>query len=337
MSDNVNKNVDNVNFLGPQEIDGEMFEGDGLIGDALDTAIQEVEEEKQTKKATLKTKAAKKRQTKNQAKKEMGIRGGKQSKYPTRSHSFLGEAISDRAIHVVLNQSRSEVYKDGADVCPRIMMGIPAYNKPSKKNAFEHLIALQEKIKDARGENPKNAPKWIIISNDSSMIMDRNIITRLEELRPTTHAAGAYGFESIRASGRWYQVDASDQSGLRGCYLQGNMDSVDWDFIVGSKFRESPRYRIQIVHGPFIAIRGETFMTIDFTDMAENTKKGFYHYMADISMECYKRGLMCAQIKTACMQFDNITMNLNDADVQHDQSYFTSRWQSELPASIYNK
>lgn len=329
----------------PEQIDDDFFEGDGVIGSgdaefdiesAMESAIVTADEEKTERVTKMKVKATKKRQEKNSIKKELGMRPGKQSQFPTRSHTFLSEPISDRAIHVILNQNRSEIYKDGADVCPRIMMGIPAYNKPSKKNAFEHLINLQEKIREARGENPKNAPKWIIISTDTSMVMDRNIITRLEELRPTTHAAGAYGFEQIRSSGRWYQVEAADQTNLRGCYIQGSMESTDWDFIVGSKFKESPKYRVMIVHGPFIAIRGETFMTIDFKEMADNCSQGFYHYMADISMECYKRGLLCAQIKTTCMQFDNLTSHINEEEFQQDQAYFTSKWQSSLPASIYN-
>jgi len=265
----------------------------------------------------------------------LGIRKSKQSKYPTRAHSFLGKPISDRAIHVVLNHERSEVYKDGADFCPRILMGIPAFDKVCKKNAFEHLITVQEKIKTARGEDPNKAPKWIIINNDTSMIMDRNLLSRLDELKPTTAVAGAYGFQNVRASGKWYQIEsAQEQQTLRGCYVQANMENTSWDFIVGHNFKQDDRMRILIVHSPFIAVRGNFFMGIDFSEMAENVESGFFHYMADISMECHKKRLYVAQIKTVSAQFENINGYKEDEKFLHDQSYFTSKWQGNLPASI---
>lgn len=318
------------------EGDGEFFEGDGVIGDAFDNAIEEAVLEKKAKVNKMKTKASKKRKTVNQTKKKLGIRTSKQSKFNTRSHEFLGLPVSDRAIHVVMNQHRSDIYKDGVDICPRILMGIPGFGNASKKNAFNHLATIQEKIKTARGDNPANAPKWIIISNDSSMLNDRNLITRLEELNPTTHVAGAYGFQEIRASGRWYDVEGFPTHNFRGCYIQGAMDDINWDFIVGHEFKIKPKNRILIVHGPFIAVRGETFMQMDFNEMSENCKRGFYHYMADISMQCATRGLIVAQIKSSCMQFDNVTSHRDDEEMMNDQSYFTSKWQSILPRSIFS-
>ena len=195
---------------------------------------------------------------------------------------------------------------------------------------------MQEKIKHARGDNPSNAPKWIIISNDSSMINDRNLVTRLEELNPSTHAAGSYGFQEIRASGRWYDVEGFPAHNFRGCYIQGAMEEINWDFIVGHEFKTKPKNRVLIIHGPFIAVRGETFMQLDFAEMSEHCIGGFYHYMADISMQCASRGLVVAQIKSSCMQFDNVTSHRTDEEMMNDQSYFTSKWQSMLPRSIFS-
>jgi len=322
----------------PEDLGDDFFEGDGVIGDALDGAIEQKADVIATKKKAVKKKAQAKRKKVNKVKKGLGIRPSKQSKFPTRSNSFLKDPTSDRAIHAVLNHKKTEIYKDGADICPRILMGIPAYGKTCKKNAFEHLITIQEKIKSYRGDNPANAPRWIILSNDTSMIMDRNLLGRLEELKETTHAAAGYGFERIRASGKWYQIDAeTEQSQLRGCYIQADVNDTSWDFIVGSKFKTSPRFRILIAHGPFIAVRGETFMQMNFTNMAEHVKGGFFHYMAEISMQCMKRGLMVAQVKTVSAQFENINDFKADPDFQIDQSYFASKWQSILPASIYDK
>lgn len=339
LSNRINSNM-SPEFIEGNTFEGEgegaYFEGDGVIGTAFDNAIKDADTEKKVKVTVMKKKASKKRKTINKTKKDLGIRPSKQSKFNTRSHAFLGEAVSDRAIHVVMNQHRSEIYKDGVDICPRILMGIPGYGHASKKNAFEHLITVQEKIKTARGENPASAPKWIIISNDSSMLNDRNLITRLEELNPTTHIAGSYGFQEIRSNGKWYDVEGFPVHDFRGCYIQGSLDNINWDFIVGHEFKTKPKNRVLIIHGPFIAVRGETFMQLDFTEMAENSVGGFYQYMADISMQCMSRGLAAAQIKSSCMQFDNVTNHRTDEDMLNDQSCFTSKWQSMLPRSIFS-
>lgn len=335
---------------GEGESEDTFFEGDGMIGDdfdidsALEGAIQEKSNEKEAKTKAMKDKASKKRKQVNETKKRLGIRRGKQSKYNTRSHSFLGESQSDRAIHVVLNQHQTETYKDGADFAPRILMGIPGFGKTCKKNAFQHLMVVQEKIREHRGENPANAPKWIIISNDTSLILDRNILSYLDgngdpkkALNPTTHVAAPYGFQDIRASGRWYDIEGLPDYNCRGCYVQGNLNDSDWNFIVGSEFGSRPKSRVTIGHGPFIAVRGETFMQIDFSMMAENCIGGFFHYMADISMECVSRGLVVAQVKALSWQFDNITSHKNDDELLNDQSYFTSKWQSMLPRNIFTQ
>jgi hypothetical protein len=256
------------------------------------------------KDKALKEKASKKRQVVELTKKELGIRTPKQSKFPTQSDDFLSKPVSDRAIHVILNQHMSKIYLDGVDIAPRILMGIPAFNKQCKKNAFEHLVRVQEKIREYRGNDPKSAPKWIIISNDSSMLHDRNLISRLEELKDTTHVAAPYGFSQIRASGRWFNLDPSDV--YRGCYAQGNMNNIEWGYINGIGYEDVTRRRVLIAHGPFIAVRGETFMSIDFKNMSEHMESGYYHYMADISLECHKRGYLIAQIKSMSSQYDDI-------------------------------
>lgn len=301
------------------------------IGGALQEAQDQAENQELAKKTAMKAKASKKRKATNKAKKDAGIRPPKQSKYPTRSHTFLTEATSDRAIHAVLNHKMTNIYKDGADIAPRILMGIPGFGKECKKNAFEHLVTLQNKIRESRGDNPTKAPQWIILSNDTSMIMDRNMLSRLEELKPSTVVAGAYGFEIVRASGVWYNPAQNEQEFLRGCYVQSNMENTEWDFIVGHEFKRYTKAKTVLIHGPFIAVRGEVFMTIDFSDMASNMKGGFFHYMAHISMECHKRNQIAAQIKTVSAQFEKIGDMADDEMFEYDQSLFTSTWQDQLP------
>lgn len=316
-------------------IDVSLDDSDESIEGAFDDAMNELCEQKDKKDQALKDKASKKRQMIESTKKELGIRPPKQSKFPTQSDDFLSKPVSDKAVHVILNQHMSKIYMDGVDFAPRILMGIPAFNKQCKKNAFEHLIRIQEKIREFRGDEPRNAPKWIIISNDSSMIHDRNLIPRLEELKENTHVAAPYGFSQIRASGRWFNLDKNDV--YRGCYAQGSMDNIEWSYVNGIGYEEISRRRVLIAHGPFIAIRGETFMTLNFKDMSDHMESGYYHYMADISLECHKRGYLVAQIKSMASQYDDIMKVFSTSEIQVDHAYFTSKWQSILPISIVPK
>jgi len=317
---------------------GDISVNDKLnIGDAIEFSLNEANTKKAEKQKAItdamKQKANEKRKEKNEIKKEVGVSTqAKQSKFPTRSDYFLSEPL--RALNVILNHKETEIYKDGADPCQRLLMGHRAYGNICKRNAFEHFVNLQKKLIEYRGKDINNAIPWIIFSNDTSLIGDRNIITRLEELKPNTGIAGAYGFEKIRPSGRWFDLTVEDQDHIRGSYVQGSMDNIDWDYVVGHRFKQSPKYRVIIAHGPFIAIRGSVFMDIDFTEAAEKYQGGFWHYMAELSMECYKRNLMVATIKTNSIQYDNMMNYIGTQPFETDQLLFTSRWQKHLPAYI---
>ena len=318
-----NDNV--VDFIG----DNDLLDIDG----ALDNAINQADSNKQQKVQALADKASKKRMEVREIKKEIGIKTPvKISQFPTRSHSFLGEKVSDRGVHFILNQLETEIYKDGADVAPRILMGIPAYGKSCKKSAFEHLMNAQEKLRDARGTDPKNAPKWIIITNDSSMITDRNLLSRLDELLPNTQVASPFGYNQIRASGKWYSLEKGDVT--RGYYQQCNLENVNWRIILGQDFPEQTKRRTLIASGPFIAVRGELFLQLDFKYMKDHSESGYYHYMADISLECEKRGFVVAQINSSAVQFDELKKHVEEREFQVDQSCFTSKWQSMLPRTL---
>lgn len=299
------------------------------INSSLTEALDTNKKIKDSKYLEMVDRAAKKRKDLNDTKKKAGIRPGKQSKFPTRSDDFLKPGL--KSLHVVMYTKESEIYKDGADFAPRMIIGTPAYGKKCKLNAYERLIKAQEKIKETIGDKNSDYPNWVIISSDSSMIMDRNILSRLGELKEQTHCAGAYGFENIGASGKWYNND--NQEEVRGAYIQGDMKSNVWDHIVGYQFKNSIKYKITVVHGPFIAVRGVTFMKINFHEMAKKYKYGFNHYMADISLECVDRGFFVATIKTVAMQFDKIQNYFQDKDFEHDQALFTSKWQKLLPIS----
>ncbi len=280
--------------------------------------------------------AAKKRKEVNIVKKESGIKNIKQSKFPTRSNTYLKPGL--RAIHLVMHDgihyydNEDYPYKHGADFTYRAIEGARHWGKECKKNAFEHLVSLQNNIRENIGKNSLDYPRWILISLSTSVLMDKDILDRLDELKEHTHCAGAYGFLTINDKGRFFEQNV--QENTRGCYVQGDLTSTKWDYIVGHKFRDADKYRTICVHGPFIAIRGNTFMNIDFSHMARKTKFGFFHFMADISMECATRGYMVASIKTLCQQYDKINNYFNTPEFKIDQEVFFSKWKSKFPISI---
>lgn len=328
----------------PTEIDGDMFEGDGLIpeiddfgdlGIALESAQNASTMKKQKRLDDMKERAAKKRKNIYDVKKEKGVRPGKQSKYPSRGDEFI--STEKRAIHVVMttnNDDGGELYKEGADICPRLKKGSAHFGKACKKNAFELLNEAQDKMAEYRGDDPNLAVPWVIISNDTSVIADPFLVTRLDSLLEGTGIAAPYGYGKIRTSGRWYDITPSDQSAIFGQYAQGSIEDVDWDFVVGREYKQSPKYRILIAHGPFIAVRGSLFMHMDFKEAAKKYTRGFTHYMAEISMQAMKLGYAAASIKSMSIQYDSIDNYKNSKEFELDQKYFTSKWQGDLPNAI---
>lgn len=325
-----------VDRISRPEMDAEDIES------ALDAFSNNEDDIEHTKAELARIKSAELHRKASENLKAEGIKKAKNSKFPTRSDTFLNDPVSDRGVYIILNQHRSDIYKDGVDPLPRLLLGIPAWNKSCTKNAFEHLINVQKKLKDARADNPKGYPEWIIISVDSSLVMDRDLVNRLNTLKPETHIAGAYGFRSCPRSGAWFDPapDTPDTE-FRGCYIQGSMDNLNWHFNVGSGFKDRDRCPVTIIHGPYIAVRGATFMDLNFNTFASKMKGGFYHFMADISMQLHgrflkaeKRNYFAAQISSPCMQYDNIRNHMDKADFIHDQSLFVSKWQKFLPAKL---
>lgn len=335
MADVSNEEFENFENNESEQIEPLFDEMDESITDALKDAEKISNNAKSKKVEALALKTAKARKDEIKIKKELGVPKQRQSKFPTRSHTYLSDPIADRAVHFVLNHKNSKIYLDGVDICAKTLMGIPAFAKTCNKNAFEHLIRVQEKLIENRGKN--NPPNWIILSNDTALISDRNLITRLDELGSNTHAAAAYGYERIKQNGKWYEItNPLEQEYIKGCYAQCDDKSTNWDFVVGKYFKNSNKYRILIAAGPFIAVRGLAFMSMDFKKMSENMKGGFYHYMAHISMECLKRGVSVAQIKSLSQQFDDINRKevQTDRDFIDDHNYFVSTWRLQLPSKI---
>ena len=112
------------------------------------------------------------------------------------------------------------------------------------------------------------------------------------------------------------------------------VSNTDWRIILGQGFTEMNKRRTLIGAGPYIAVRGELFMQIDFKYMKDHSESGYYHYMADISLECEKRGFAVAQINSPSIQFDELKKHVDEREFQVDQSCFASKWQSMLPKNV---
>lgn len=307
----------------PQDNDDE-FDIEGSIKEAAGMRLLSKESKLKARKEIVKEK----RMENYYEKKSEGIRPGKQSSYPTRGDAYLNSNL--KALHIVMH-NQCEIYKHGADVCHRMVVGAPHYGKPCVKNAFQLLMDVQDKLREKIGNSQKDYPKWIIISSGSSTIEDKDLLSRLDDLKDTTHCVGPFGFESIKPNGRFFEPIPEH---TRGYYAQGDINSISWDFVIGNGFKNSDKYRIVCVYGPFIAIRGSTFMSMDFSLMAEKCESGFQHFMVDISLECLKRGHVIGTIKTMSKQYDHIRNYIDTPEFKTDQAFFYEKWKSFFPVSL---
>jgi hypothetical protein len=307
---------------------------DDIVFDAISSALRsddeisaEKEKERKLKQKKAKAKYIADKKIRRDVQRDYGMRYAKESKHPV-VWNVINEG-NYKMFHLVMQFHYTEIYKDGADICPRIVLGQKHYNKKSNKNAFIRLQEAQTRMRDlVKGED---RPEWIVISNDTSMITDRNLLARLNTMKSTTGAVGPYGFTSIRQSGKFFSVESAEH--VRGAFAQCSMDGLDWSYLVGKDFSKASKFRAMVLYGPFIAVRYDLFMDIDFTYMAENAKKGNFHYMADISMEVNKRKQLVGVISTQCQQYDRISNYFDDKSFIDDQMVFITKWQEHLPLS----
>lgn len=261
----------------------------------------------------------------------------KQSKFPTRSDDFLRDNL--KALHIVFNHGReniekheNEIYTNGIDFTARKAIGVRHFGRENRINVFQRLVELQDTIRKYKGNGSQNFPQWFIFSNVTSIILDVNILDRLDSLKPTTAAVGAFGFKKINKNGRFFEPDSINET--CGCFLQADLNSNNFDYIVGHEFIKNPKTKVAIIHGPIICIRGPVFMSIDFIPLASKCKFGYYHYMADMSLECLSRGFVCGTIKTITEQFDNVKNHVGENDFKHDHAIFLEKWKEHLPIQI---
>jgi hypothetical protein len=309
---------------------------DNMVFSAIENALKTPEELSDQKEAERKEKLqiAKKKYTEDkkirrEVQREYGIRYPKESRHPV-----VWNVVNDgnyKMFHFVMQFNYTEIYKDGADICPRIVLGQKHFNKKSNQNAFHRLRQAQDRMRELVTDGN---PEWIIVSNDTSMITDRNLLARLNTLNKDTVLVGPYGFTEIRSMGKFYNVRDIDT--VRGAFAQCSMDNLDWSYLVGKDFAQKDKFRVAILYGPFIAMRYDFFMGIDFEFMAKNTTKGNFHYMADLSMEANVKGKLVGVIKTQCQQYDRIGNYFDDESFINDQMAFVTKWQDKLPISFNN-
>lgn len=228
------------------------------------------------------------------------------------------------AVQLVMRCNLSDRYKNNGEIAPCMLMGNPAYGKPSKKNAFERLIIEQSRFRDLG-----ITPEWFIITRDDVSILDVDLEQRLRALKPHTHAVGANGITTIRKSGKFYAPDQIEQ--IKGASISAERDSLAWKYQIAPDYSEKDGWRVAAITSGMIAIRGETFLDIDFTEMAEKMVFGFYHFTADISMEVNRRGKVVGVIKTLIRQEDSVSFHVTENAFLEDQSVFVNKWKDFFP------
>jgi hypothetical protein len=249
----------------------------------------------------------------------------KEKKRPRLQKSIVADQF---AVHLVYRYSLVNTYKAGSKAANTIVMGNPAYGNVCKKNTFELLKVEQDRFRENN-----YAPEWVIISRDDTALFDNDLRERLAGLPTYVHAVGNIGVTDVRKSGRFFSP--ADISTLRGSSLRStNDDTLDWSFSKAPEFDNGTSWRVAMLTSMFVAVRGSTFMSIDFSDCANDYEDGVYHYIPEICMAVNKKGLHIGTVKTLCLQSDTISNHLSDESFLKDQQRFVLRWHDQLPLMV---
>lgn len=290
---------------------------------AITESIKSDEEIKREKARAANRKAYAKRKNKNMSKDtDATAKKDQPKKNVPKMPKYLTKDMV--AVQLVMKQHLNNRYKDGCDVAPVQVMGNNAYGKECKKNAFERLMIEQEKFAEWGV-----VPEWFIITRDDVSICDPHLLDRLKGLQEYTHAVGPMGVVAIRRSGKFFRPD--NPHDVKGALIQGDLDSDSWNFMKAPDYDSAAGFQVAALTSGMVAIRGKTFMDIDFRYMAETCEQGFQHFIADICMEVNKRNCVVGVIKTLIRQEDVLSSHVETDDFRKDHEAFVKKWQQYLP------
>lgn len=268
-----------------------------------------------------KPESAVKKETETKTKRKPKTRKTASQKAPKRPRYIEDDIF---AVTLVMKVHLSQRYKEGCNSSPCQILGHNAFNKECKKNAFERLQIEQDKFRDWG-----ITPEWFIISRDDVTILDPHFISTLKTLKESTHAVGPMGVSSMRRSGKFFSPDNAND--IKGAIVQGSLTGPQWQFVKAPGYDRGSAHQVAVITSGVVAVRGETFMDIDFTEMAESTIGGFEHFIADICMEVNKRNKVVGVFKTLIRQEDSISVHADTEEFKLDHLAFVRKWQHYLP------
>ena len=110
--------------------------------------------------------------------------------------------------------------------------------------------AIAGTVKQVMNLEKRNTPSWIIVTSGLSMISDPMFHEKLERVSPDIAAVGAHGYGYILPDGSW--DSCPDTYGSYSVYdSKGNSRKV-----LGTGGLDGV-HRVQVLDGPFVAVRGE--------------------------------------------------------------------------------
>lgn len=116
------------------------------------------------------------------------------------------------------------------------------------RSTFAGAIACT--VKQVMNLEKKNTPSWIVVTSGLSMVSDPLFHEKLERVSPDIAAVGPHGYGYIMPDGTW--ESCPDTYGSYSVYdSAGNSRKV-----VGSRGVDGV-HRVQVLDGPFVAVRGE--------------------------------------------------------------------------------
>lgn len=288
-----------------------------IVEASIQDATNDLKKTKVKKMSEYNKRAYQKRKTKTTDKRE------KSANQPKGMPSYL--SYDDYAVNLVMKIFISDRYKMGSNVAPIKIVGNNAYGKECKKNAYERLHQEQTQFKEWGYK-----PEWVIISRDDVMILDPEFINRLKELQPHTHVAGPIGVTSIRKSGKFYRPESADD--VRGLIVQGeSKNPLNWNIVKAPSYDKQKAFPVVTLTSGIVAVRYETFMSIDFESMSYSAVEGFYHFISDICLSAVVKNKYVAVIKTLIRQESSISQHVDDENFNKDHIAFVRRWSNILP------
>lgn len=151
-------------------------------------------------------------------------------------------------------------------------------------NALTKIIAMEL----------RRVPLWIVIVSGTSMVTDINFHEKLRNVPSNVGAVAAYGYEYRMPDGTWTTCNKT-----YGIYSRYDTKCPDTEYVIGTAGINGS-HPVEIMDGPFVAIRGEylqTFRQITFFNKLGDCRGAIGPILSAI---CKANGISMMQIPVDC-------------------------------------